>query len=162
MIVTVLADTHLERDIGKKLPGIVLRAIDEADVVLHAGDISSAIAFAELSDRNRIVAVLGNNDRDLVAMLPESRTIDLEGLQIAMVHNSGAREGRAARLHRLFPEADIVIFGHSHVPWDESGLAGQLLFNPGSPTQRRGEPQHSFGRLVIHDGALVEHRIDRF
>jgi len=80
-------------------------------------------------------------------------------LCIAMVHDSGASRGREARLHRRFPTADLVVFGHSHIPIDAPGLNGQRLFNPGSPTERRRQPDHTFGRLRINHGQLLEHRI---
>ena len=102
-------------------------------------------------------AVFGNNDHDLLGVLPESRLFELEGLRIALVHDSGPAKGRPARLHRRFPDAELIIFGHSHVPIDEAGLQGQVLFNPGSPTQRRAQPHRTFGRLRIAHGRL-EHR----
>jgi predicted phosphodiesterase len=76
-----------------------------------------------------------------------------------MVHDSGARKGRERRLRRRFPTADLVVFGHSHIPIDAPGLDGQRLFNPGSPTERRRQPVHTFGRLRIDEGRLVSHEI---
>ncbi len=105
--------------------------VARADVVLHAGDITSRQALAELEALAETYAVLGNNDHDLQGLLPESRLLELDGVQIAMVHDSGTRAGRPRRLHRRFPEADLVVFGHSHVPVDEVGENEQLLFNPG-------------------------------
>jgi len=92
--------------------------------------------------------------------LPAERSFTVEGLTIAMVHDSGARQGREARLRRRFPAAEVVVFGHSHVPVDAPGLGGQRLFNPGSPTERRRQPHHTFGRLRIEGGRLLEHRIE--
>jgi uncharacterized protein len=104
-------------------------------------------------------AVLGNNDVSLAGVLPISRVVEVGGLQIGMVHDSGAASGRAARMRRRFPDADVVVFGHSHAPMNEEGDSGQLLFNPGSPTRRRAQPVHTLGELQIADGVLVEHRI---
>jgi predicted phosphodiesterase len=101
--------------------------------------------------------VLGNNDRDLTGVLPESQLFELEGLRVALVHDSGPAKGRSARLHRRLPDAELVIFGPSHVPIDQIGVQGQVLFNPGSPTQRRAQPHRTFGRLHIAHGRL-EHR----
>jgi len=104
--------------------------------------------------------VLGNNDRDLLELLPESRLLELGGVRIAMVHDSGTRAGRPRRLHRRFPDADLVVFGHSHVPVDEVGENGQLLFNPGSPTQRRSQPHRTFGRLRLGGGRVLRRQIE--
>ena len=104
-------------------------------------------------------AVLGNNDISLVGVLPISRVVELGGLQIGMVHDSGAATGRAAWMRRRFPDADVVVFGHSHAPMNEESKAGQLLFNPGSLTQRRAQPVHTLGELRIADGVLVGHRV---
>jgi putative phosphoesterase len=157
--VVVLSDSHLT----KGLDGVgdqVLDALARADVVLHAGDITSRRALAELEAIAETYAVLGNNDRDLKGLLPESRLLHLGGVQIAMVHDSGPRAGRPRRLHRRFPDADVVVFGHSHAPVDEAGEHEQLLFNPGSPTQRRSQPHRSFGRLRLGGGQVLSRQIE--
>jgi putative phosphoesterase len=105
------------------------------------------------------MAVLGNNDSGLVGQLPEQRVFTVDGYRIAMIHDSGARQGRERRMRRRFPTVDLVVFGHSHIPVDAEGLDGQRLFNPGSPTDKRRQPDHTFGRLRIEDGQLVDHRI---
>ena len=155
----MLSDSHLTKgidDVGAQ----VLEAVARADVVLHAGDITSRQALAELEAMAQTYAVLGNNDRDLQGLLPESRLLELGGVQIAMVHDSGTRAGRARRLHRRFPDADVVVFGHSHVPVDELGENGQLLINPGSPTQRRSQPHRTFGRLRLGAGQVLWRQIE--
>ncbi len=156
MEVIVLADTHLSGGFGT-LGDQVLGAVAQADVVVHAGDVTSRRALVELQASVDTYAVLGNNDHDLTGLLPKHRLFELEGIRIALVHDSGPRTGRPARLHRRFPDAELIIFGHSHVPIDELGVQGQILFNPGSPTQRRSQPHRTFGRLRIADGRL-EHR----
>jgi putative phosphoesterase len=156
MEVIVLADSHLSRGfttIGDQ----VLEAVAKADVVLHAGDITSRQALEELQSLAETYAVLGNNDHDLVGVLPESQLFELAGIRVALVHDSGTAKGRSARLHRRFPEADLVVFGHSHVPIDEPGVQGQVLFNPGSATQHRAQPHRTFGRLRLAHGR-IEHR----
>jgi hypothetical protein len=105
-------------------------------------------------------AVLGNNDHALEGILPQSRYLDLGGVHVAMVHDSGPRKGRTRRLRRRFPDADLVIFGHSHIPVDEVGEEEQLLFNPGSPTQRRSQPHRTFGRLRLGGGQVLRRRIE--
>jgi putative phosphoesterase len=155
----VLSDSHLKAGfaaIGQQ----VLHAVQEADVVLHAGDITSRQALAELERLAETYAVLGNNDLDLVGVLPERRLVELEGVHIALVHDSGAKKGREARLHRQFPDADVVIFGHSHIPVDEFTAQGQLLFNPGSATQRRSQPHRTFGRLRLSGGRVDGHSVE--
>jgi len=157
--VIVLSDSHLRAGFAAIGPQVV-HAVRDADVVLHAGDITSREALAELERMTTTYAVLGNNDRDLVGVLPKSRLLELEGVHVALVHDSGAKKGREARLRRRFPEADVVVFGHSHIPIDESGAQGQLLFNPGSATQRRSQPHRTFGRLHLAAGRVRRHSIE--
>jgi putative phosphoesterase len=157
--VVVLADTHIRRGSTRRLPPAVYAALEEADVVLHAGDVVTGAVLEELAEFAPTMAVLGNNDTELVGRLPEERVFTVEGLRVAMVHDSGASKGRPARLRRRFPTADLVVFGHSHIPIDAPGLDGQRLFNPGSPTERRRQPVHTFGRLRIDHGQLVGHEI---
>jgi putative phosphoesterase len=129
--------------------------------VLHAGDVLTDELLHELATFAPVHAVLGNNDGlDLARRLPEQRVLDLGGVTVGMVHDSGATTGRAARMRRRFPTAAVVVFGHSHAPLDQEGLDGQLLFNPGSPTQRRMQPHPSFGRLRLEHGVVVDHRIE--
>jgi putative phosphoesterase len=157
--VVVLADTHIRRGSARRLPPEVYAALERADLVLHAGDVVTGALLEELAGFAPTLAVLGNNDAELVGRLPGERVFSVDGLQIAMVHDSGARKGREARLRRRFPTADLVVFGHSHIPVDLPGLDGQHLFNPGSPTERRSQPVHTFGRLRIAEGRLISHEI---
>lgn len=158
--VVVLSDTHIRRgSSARRLPPAVYAALETAGLVLHAGDVVTGELLEELAGFAPTLAVLGNNDTDLVGQLPEERLFTIDGLRIAMVHDSGARKGREARLRRRFPTADLVVFGHSHIPIDAPGLDGQRLFNPGSPTERRSQPVHTFGRLRIADGHLLSHEI---
>lgn len=151
----MLADTHLRGGL-ERLPESVTRALEGADAVLHAGDVTSPQALDELRRRRPLHAVLGNNDLALRGLLPEVLELELEGVRLAMVHDSGPRTGRPGRLRRRFPEAELVVFGHSHVPVDELGVGGQRLFNPGSPTQRRSQPRPTFGRLCLWRGRITE------
>lgn len=157
--IVVLSDTHMRPGLNRHLPPGVYAALEDADLVLHGGDVVTGELLEELAGFAPTLAVLGNNDGALAGQLPEERLITVDGLRIAMVHDSGARQGREARLRRRYPTADLVVFGHSHVPVDAAGLDGQRLFNPGSPTERRRQPEHTFGRLRVDDGHLVEHRI---
>ena len=155
--VVVLADTHIRRGSSRHLPPAVYSALEEADLVLHAGDVCQDL-LDEPSGFAPTLAVLGNNDGELLGRLPEERLVTVEGLRIGMLHDSGPRKGREARLRRRFPSADVVVFGHSHIAVDDSGDGGQWLLNPGSPTERRGPPVRTMGRLVVDRDRLVEQR----
>ena len=150
----VLADTHLRAGTGRRLPESVYRLLDNADVILHAGDLVDRSVLDTLSSIAPTYAVLGNNDHDLVGRLPETQDLELEGVRIAMIHDSGSSTGRAARLRRRFPDADVVVFGHSHIPLDTEGIDGQRLFNPGSPTQRRAQPHRTAGVFELEAGGI--------
>ena len=153
----MLSDTHITAGGRRRLPDEVYRALDTADVILHAGDIMTADLVHELGGFAPVHAVLGNNDDgELAGMLPDRRVETLEGVRVAMVHDSGPSAGRPARMRRWFPDADVVVFGHSHIPWNAEGLDGQLLFNPGSPTERRAQPHHTLGTLELIDGRVAD------
>jgi uncharacterized protein len=157
--VVVLADTHIRRGSRRRLSDAVVAELERADVILHAGDLLVPEVLEELSGLAPVHAVLGNNDHELVGCLPEHLVVDIDGVRVAMVHDAGARAGRAGRLHRRFSDAALVVFGHSHVPVDELGIEGQRLFNPGSPTERRGQPHHTIGRLRLTHGRVALHEI---
>lgn len=154
--VLVVSDTHLRPGGSRRLPDAVYRALEAVDAVLHAGDIVTADLLDELSGFAPVQAVRGNNDHDpSLSALPETRLDVIDGVRVAMIHDSGPRAGREGRLRRRFPDADVVVFGHSHIPWNATGLDGQLLFNPGSPTERRAQPDHTFGLLHLDAGHLL-------
>jgi uncharacterized protein len=159
MRVVALADTHAPRR-WKSCPPPVAEQLRGADLILHAGDVCTAAVLDELSGYAPLLAVLGNNDGPDVADwgAPETLQADLDGLQVAMLHDSGAAPGRLRRLRRQFPDAGLVVFGHSHIPLDESG-DGLRILNPGSPTDRRRQPRGTLAVLTIESGQLVEARI---
>ena len=160
MIAVVISDTHIRAGTKRRLPDDVYAALERADAVLHAGDIVEAPLIRELEGFAPVYAVLGNNDDgELAGMLPERRVETLGGVRVAMVHDSGPATGRPGRLRRWFPDADVVVFGHSHIPMNERSDAGQLLFNPGSPTERRRQPIHTFGLLTLDAGEVVDSAI---
>jgi putative phosphoesterase len=131
-----------------------------ADLILHAGDVCTANVLDELAAYAPVRAVRGNNDGPDVAAwgAPDTLELDLDGLRVAMIHDSGPSAGRPARLRRRFPAADLVIFGHSHIPLDHAEN-GQRIFNPGSPTDRRRQPRGTIGLLDVAGGHLVSARI---
>ncbi|MEV4102311.1 metallophosphoesterase family protein [Nonomuraea sp. NPDC049649] len=152
MRVVALSDTHAPRR-WKSCPPRVAGLLAGADVILHAGDVCVPSVIDELSAYAPVHVVKGNNDGpDLDA--PETLELELDGLRVGMIHDSGPAKGRLARMRRRFPEADLVVFGHSHIPLDESE-AGFRIFNPGSPTDRRRQPHGTVGVLRIEGGELV-------
>ena len=157
--VVVLSDTHMWPGRARSLPAAVYPHLEQADLILHAGDITTRHLIDELEAFAPVVAVLGNNDPELVGVLPDTRTFVLGTTRIAMVHNSGQREGRGVRLRQAFPDADVVVFGHSHEPSNQRTPDGLLLFNPGSPTERRRAPAHTIGTWTFDAGALRSHEI---
>ncbi len=159
MRIAVLSDTHGPRH-WKRCPDAVARALTGVELILHAGDVCTVEVLTELSTFAPVRAVLGNNDGPDVAAWGASETaeFDLAGLPVAMIHDSGPATGRGARLQRLFPDAELVVFGHSHIPWDEIH-SGQRAFNPGSPTDRRRQPVGTMGLLEVRDGRLVSAEI---
>ena len=153
----VLADTHVPKR-ARDLPAEVWAAVDAADVVLHAGDWVDVALLDALERRAaRLVAVYGNNDGPpLRARLPEVARAELGGLRFAVVHETGPATGRETRCARDFPDADVLVFGHSHIPWDTVAPGGLRLLNPGSPTDRRRQPEKTYLTAVATDGRLTD------
>ena len=149
LLAVVLADTHISRR-ARALPEELVPYLERADLILHAGDLIEASVLDELSLYAPVRAVKGNVDLPDVN-LPETLEFDFGGARIAMIHDSGRKEGRRRRLKRRFPDARVVVFGHSHIPFleDENGL---LLLNPGSPTDKRRQPHHTFALLRTEEG----------
>lgn len=156
----VLADTHVRPGSTRRLPDAAYAELAGADGIWHAGDVLTRELLDELAGFAPVTAVLGNNDRDLFGVLPERVEEDVDGVRIAMVHDSGATRGRERRMRRWFPDADLVIFGHSHAPLDEEGVDGQRLLNPGSPTERRRAPSHTLGIVDIQNGTLTTELVE--
>lgn len=154
----VVADTHIP-DFAKGLPGELFRPLATADMILHAGDVTSPQLLDELGDFAPVVVALGNGDgNDIRAWgAKEEVTLELEAVRVAMVHDSGPKRGRADRLRRRFPEANLIVFGDSHIPVDEQA-EGIRLFNPRSPTWKRRQPGPTYGLLVI-EGQKCRSRI---
>src|SRR5687768_13315539 len=138
MRLLMISDTHLPRR-AKDLPAQVWAEVAAADVVVHAGDWCVAGLLDALEKRaRRVIGVYGNNDGpDLQARLLEVATAELAGLRLAVIHDSGPATGREARCAAMFPDSDVLVFGHSHIPWDSTAANGLRLLNPGSPTDRR-------------------------
>lgn len=154
--VAVLADTHAPRR-WKRCPARVAEVLRGVELILHAGDVCTAAVLDELAGYAPVHAVMGNNDGPDVAAWGAAPTLefDIEGLPVAMIHDSGSAVGRIARMHRRFPGAALVVFGHSHIPLDDAS-DGLRIFNPGSPTDRRRQPHGTMGLLSVTAGALTE------
>ena len=155
MRVAVLSDTHAPR-FWKRCPPAVAERLQGVDLILHAGDVCTAGVLDELTRFAPVRVVSGNNDGPDVAAwgAPEALELDLAGLRVAMIHDAGPKDGRLTRLRRRFPTADLVVFGHSHIPLDQAD--GRLrIFNPGSPTDKRRQPYGTLGELVIENGTLI-------
>lgn len=158
--VLLLSDTHLPLR-TKALQEQVWRLVDETDVVIHAGDWVETALLDQLEARaQRLVGVAGNNDGpELWARLAEIARVEIEGVRFAVVHETGTASGRERRCDARFgpgsqSPADVLVFGHSHIPWDTVTPQGLRLLNPGSPTDRRRQPVGTVMTAVVDDGAL--------
>jgi putative phosphoesterase len=158
----LLADTHLPKR-ARALPAQVWEEVDAADVVVHAGDWVDVALLDELEARSRrLVGVYGNNDGPaLRARLPEVAHVELAGLRLSVVHETGAAKGREDRCAVAFPDTDVLVFGHSHIPWDTVARSGLRLLNPGSPTDRRRQPHCTYMSASVVEGRLGDVHLHR-
>jgi putative phosphoesterase len=158
----LMADTHVPRR-ARDLPDSLWRAVDQADLVVHAGDWVDVSLLDALETRSRRhVGCYGNNDGPaLRERLPEVASVTVDGLPIAVVHETGAAKGREQRCDGAFPAAAVLVFGHSHIPWDSTTPRGLRLLNPGSPTDRRRQPHCTWMTASVADGRLVDVRLHR-
>ncbi len=165
MRLLLIADTHVPKR-ARDLPEPVWNEVSNADVVLHAGDWVNASLLDKLEKRaKRLVACWGNNDgAELRRRLPERADVTLGGLRFTLVHETGAATGREARMAKQYPDTDVLVFGHSHIPWDTTAKTGLRLLNPGSPTDRRRQPFCTYMTARVANGALSDvllHTLER-
>ncbi|GAA1413433.1 metallophosphoesterase [Kitasatospora putterlickiae] len=162
MRLLITSDTHVPPR-ARQLPAPLLAAVDDADVVFHAGDwVDTATLDLLLARSARLVAVHGNNDGpELRERLPEIARAELQGLRFAVVHETGPARGREQRCEARFPDTDVLVFGHSHIPWDSTTPGGLRLLNPGSPTDRRRQPFAGYLTARVADGRLTDVRLHR-
>ncbi|WP_432825023.1 metallophosphoesterase family protein [Dactylosporangium sp. CA-092794] len=163
--VLLLADTHVPAR-ARDLPAEVWAAAEAADLVIHAGDwVAEPLLDALEARSRRLIGVYGNNDGPpLRARLPEIASETVAGVRLAVVHETGPAAGREARCAARFPGRDLLVFGHSHIPWDSVAAGGLRLLNPGSPTDRRRQPHATYLTLTLAGGAISDvllHRIAR-
>jgi putative phosphoesterase len=151
----LLADTHVPRR-ARDLPAQVWDEVDRADVVVHAGDwVNVGLLDALQARAPRLVACWGNNDGpDLRRRLPEVARVELDGVRLAVVHETGSSAGREGRMAATYDDVDVLVFGHSHIPWDTTAPSGLRLLNPGSPTDRRRQPVCTYMTASIEDGRI--------
>ncbi|WP_369053009.1 metallophosphoesterase family protein [Kineococcus terrestris] len=161
MRLLLVSDTHLPRR-AKDLPAPVWEAVEAADVVVHAGDwVDAATVRAFQRRARRLVGVAGNNDgEDVRALLGETAEVELGGVRVAVVHETGPARGRERRCDAVWAgRADLLVFGHSHVPWDSTTPSGLRLLNPGSPTDRRRMPTFTWTTLTVGGGRVSDVRL---
>ncbi|MGQ4386828.1 metallophosphoesterase family protein [Streptomyces sp. SAS_270] len=162
MRLLLMSDTHLPKR-AKALPAQLLAELPLADVVVHAGDWVDTATLDLLESRSRrFVGVYGNNDGPaLRARLPEIARTELGGLRLGVVHETGPAQGRERRCAERFPDLDVLVFGHSHIPWDTTTQTGLRLLNPGSPTDRRRQPHCTYMTATVTDGRLHDVALHR-
>ena len=156
------ADTHIPAR-ARNLPAPLWDAVRTADVVVHAGDWVDVVLLDQLEQRSaRLIGVHGNNDHGLLReRLPEVSRAEVSGVRLAVIHDTGPRQGREARCAIQFPDTDVLVFGHSHIPWDTTTSTGLRLLNPGSPTDRRRQPFCTYMTAIVEDGSLRDVELHR-
>ena len=155
MQIAIISDTHMPRGL-RRIPGACVERLVAADSVIHAGDFVRLSVVRELQAYCELIAVQGNVDEyDVRVELPETNDVEVGGATIAVIHDAGPAQGRLERLRRRFPDADAVVFGHSHEPLHERAPDGFQIFNPGSPTERRRAPHHTMGMAKAENGKLT-------
>ncbi|MFE6092819.1 metallophosphoesterase family protein [Streptomyces massasporeus] len=162
MRLLLMSDTHLPKR-ARELPAPLLAELPTADVVFHAGDWVDVDTLDLLEARSRrLVGVYGNNDgAELRARLPEVAYAELGGVRFGVIHETGGKQGREQRCAARFPELDVLVFGHSHIPWDTTAPSGLRLLNPGSPTDRRRQPHCTYMTATVAEGRLTDVELHR-
>jgi putative phosphoesterase len=152
----LLSDTHLPKR-ARELPAPLLAGLPLADVVIHAGDWVDTATLDLLEARSRrVIGVYGNNDGpELRDRLPEIARAELGGLRFGVVHETGSARRREPHCAERFPDLDVLVFGHSHIPWNTTAPTGLRLLNPGSPTDRRRQPYGTYMTATVTGGGAL-------
>lgn len=160
MDIAIISDTHMPKG-RRRLPEGCVERLRAADVIVHAGDLSTLAVLQELETYGRVVAVHGNVDDAAVRVaLPATAVVEAGAARLAVIHDAGASRGRLERMRRRFAGVDAVVFGHSHIPLHERAADGFQIFNPGSPTERRRAPHHTMGVCRTLGGTLTFELVD--
>jgi putative phosphoesterase len=156
MRLLITGDTHMPKG-ARELPGELLEAVGGCQLIVHTGDFSGASMLELFRGLGPdLLAVAGNVEDAVVrSELPETLELEAGGVRLGLIHDAGPAKGRLARMRRRFPGCVAVLFGHSHIPLLESDRDGFQIFNPGSPTERRRQPRHSFGIAETGDGNIA-------
>jgi hypothetical protein len=155
MRIAIISDTHMPRG-PRRLPDRCVELLRAADLIIHAGDLMRMSVLSGLRGFGEVIAVRGNvDDEEIRAALPETAVIAAGGARIAVIHDAGSARGRLRRMRARFPDADAVVFGHSHIPLLERADDGFQILNPGSPTERRRAPEHTMGLACVRDGRVA-------
>lgn len=156
--IVIVSDTHIPMR-AKKLPEPLITECQTADFIIHAGDWQALDVYYELAAYAETDGVTGNVDPwEVLDRFGKKKIFAFEGVKIGVIHGDGIRKTTEQRALEAFADddVDIIVFGHSHIPvMRESG--GVTLFNPGSPTDKRQQPQYSFGLLEIGDSWELRH-----
>ena len=160
MQIAIIADTHMPKG-NRGLPTRCVQHLQTADLIIHAGDFVRMAILQQLQSYSQVIAVHGNvDDPEVRKALPATTELQAGGATIALIHDAGPAAGRLRRMRRRFPDADAVIFGHSHIPLHETDEDGFQIFNPGSPTERRRSPRHTMGLARVLEGSVSFELID--
>ncbi|WP_372633485.1 metallophosphoesterase [Cohnella sp.] len=157
MRIVVVSDTHMPR-MAKKLPDRLLKELEKADAIVHAGDWTKLSVYEQLAAFGPVYGVAGNNDgAELQAQFGLRKLLKFEECRIGVVHGHGAAKRSSTEAHAIEAfkgtKLDALVYGHSHIPVRKT-VAGLLVFNPGSPTDKRRQPKYSFGIFDISGSAL--------
>jgi putative phosphoesterase len=155
LLIAIISDTHLPKG-NRRLPDACVERLGQADLIIHAGDLTSLSVLTELQSYSQVIAVQGNvDDFEVRQALPARATVEAQGATLAVIHDAGSARGRVERMRATFPTADAVVFGHSHLPLHERAEDGFQIFNPGSPTERRRAPWPSMGIANVRNGQIT-------
>lgn len=162
MKIVVISDTHMPR-MNKKLPDRLIEELKNADAIIHAGDWTTLSVYEALAAYAPTYGVAGNNDgSEIIKKFGYRKLMEIEGCRIGLVHGhgTGGRVNTETRAREAFKgkQLHVLIFGHSHIPVMKQ-LGKMLIFNPGSPTDKRRQPSYSFGMMELAAGTVKARHI---
>lgn len=158
MRISIISDTHLSAK-AVKLPDALIQGLHGVDLILHAGDWVSPHIVGLVEEIAPVESVAGNNDgAELILRFGRQKLLEIGGCRIGLVHGDGYRKTTEERARETFmsDRPDIVVFGHSHIPYQQQ-IDGILMFNPGSPTDKRRQPRYSYGIIELKEEIRAWH-----